>query len=292
MLPVGPAFDTMLGVPPDRDNWQKTFGSLIRDADSATLRQPAGYLFRQLPDVGGPDADGVSSYAAVLVRELDRWGIEGGLVPVTLLPDDPGHALVAAHPDRLCGSYAVDPNDGPAGIAGLRRAVAHEGIRAATCFPCGTDPPVAIDDPRMYPLYAACSDLDLPLFINAGVPGPRVPAYPQEVRRLDDVCYDFPDLVLVTRHGCEPWVDLAVKLMLKWPGLHYSTSAFAPKHYPAEIIAYANSRGAEKVLYAGYYPYGLTLERIFTELPGVPFRDHVWPRFLRDNARRVLHLDQ
>ena len=29
--------------------------------------------------------------------------------------------------------------------------------------------------------------------------------------------YDFPELVFVMRHGTEPWVDLAVKLMLKWP---------------------------------------------------------------------------
>jgi predicted TIM-barrel fold metal-dependent hydrolase len=28
-----------------------------------------------------------------------------------------------------------------------------------------------------------------------------------------------------------------------------------------------------------------------TELPNVPFRDEVWPLFLRDNARRVLGLD-
>ncbi len=35
-----------------------------------------------------------------------------------------------------------------------------------------------------------------------------------------------------------------VKLMLKWPNLYYSTSAFAPKHYPKAIIDYANSRGA------------------------------------------------
>ena len=64
--------------------------------------------------------------------------------------------------------------------------------------------------------------------------------YPQHVEHLDIVCYDFPELTLVTRHGCEPWTDLAVKLMLKWPGLHYSTSAFAPKHYPKDIINYAN----------------------------------------------------
>jgi hypothetical protein len=26
-------------------------------------------------------------------------------------------------------------------------------------------------------------------------------------------------------------------------------------------------------------------------MPNVPFRDHVWPKFLRDNAIRVFNLD-
>ena len=92
------------------------------------------------------------------------------------------------------------------------------------------------------------------------------------------------------RHGAEPWEDLAVKLMLKGPNLYYSTSAFAPRYYPEAIIDYANTRGADKVLYGGYFPMGLTLDRIFGELPDVPFKDEVWPKFLRDNARRVLRL--
>ena len=78
--------------------------------------------------------------------------------------------------------------------------------------------------------------------------------------------------------------------MLKWPGLYYMTSAFAPKYYPRAIIDYANTRGADKIMYAGYYPMGLSLERIFAELPEVPFRDHVWPKFLRENALRVFNL--
>jgi predicted TIM-barrel fold metal-dependent hydrolase len=95
---------------------------------------------------------------------------------------------------------------------------------------------------------------------------------------------------MVLRHGAEPWEALAVKLMLKWPGLHYSTSAFAPKHYPKAIIDYANTRGAEKIIYGGYHPYALELDRIFAELDDVPFRDHVWEPFLRGNAARILGL--
>ena len=91
-------------------------------------------------------------------------------------------------------------------------------------------------------------------------------------------------------NGAEPWEELAVKLMLKWPGLYYMTSAFAPKYYPKAVIDYANTRGADKLIYAGYFPMGLSLERIMTEMPAVPLRDEVWPKFLRENALRVLGL--
>ena len=96
--------------------------------------------------------------------------------------------------------------------------------------------------------------------------------WPQEVSRIDRVMYDFPELVFVTRHGCEPWEELAIKLMLKWPNLYYSTSAFAPKHYPQKIIDYANSRGADKILYAGYFQFGLSVEGIMTDMTNVGFK--------------------
>ena len=44
------------------------------------------------------------------------------------------------------------------------------------------------------------------------------------------------------------------------------------------------------MIFSGYFPAGLTYDRLFTELPDVPFRDHVWPKFLRENAQRVFKL--
>jgi len=43
------------------------------------------------------------------------------------------------------------------------------------------------------------------MITNAGVPGPRVPMDCQHVRHFDQVCYDFPELRIVMRHGAEPW---------------------------------------------------------------------------------------
>jgi len=35
-----------------------------------------------------------------------------------------------------------------------------------------------------------------------------------------------------------------------------------------------------------------SLERQFEDLPNVPFRDHVWPKFLRENALRVFKIGE
>ena len=66
-------------------------------------------------------------------------------------------------------------------------------------------------------------------------------------------------------------MDLTVKLLLKWPNLFYSPTAFAPKRYPDAIVRYANTRGADKIIFGGYYPWGFELERIFGELDAVAF---------------------
>ena len=81
--------------------------------------------------------------------------------------------------------------------------------------------------------------------------------------------------------------------MLKWPNLYYSTIGVRPEALPARtIIDYANTRGADKVMYAGYFPMGLSLERIMTDMKNVPFKAEVWPKFLRENAVRVFKLDE
>ena len=76
--------------------------------------------------------------------------------------------------------------------------------------------------------------------------------------------------------------------------MEHAAGLFAERGYHptsvADIVDYANTRGADKIIYAGYFPMGLSLERIMTELPNVAFKDDVWPKFLRENALRVLGL--
>jgi predicted TIM-barrel fold metal-dependent hydrolase len=273
----------MIGFPQEGDAIYDFIRKQTRDQESKEMRFPVEYMFKDVPhDL--PTDDPVS----VTLHEMDKYGIEIAMIGVG---DGAAQRALKLHPDRFAPSGSIaDPNDVTGTVRQMRREYEEFGIRAVGAFPSGTFPQVAIDDPKMYPVYQTCVDLSIPVFCCAGVPGPRLKFAPQEVSRIDTVMYDFPELVFVTRHGCEPWEQLAVKLMLKWPNLYYSTSAFAPKYYPKAIIDYANTRGADKIIYAGYFPMGLTLERIFTDMPHVPFKDHVWPKFLSENARRVLKI--
>ena len=289
-MPESPgAIDLMIALPPKGDPkaWYEFLKAGLHDRESLEeFEFPAQYMFHEVPHIG-PVEDPVG----FLLDQMDAHGIAKGMLGVSNQAEE-SLAAIAAHPDRFFGSFEVDPNQGMDGVRALEHAVKELGVKAATAFPAGYTPQVPINDKKMYPLYAKCVELDVPMVLYVGVPGPRILMSSQEVAQLDEVCWFFPELKLVTRHGGEPWQDLMVKLLLKWPNLYYSTSAFAPKHYPQAIVDYANTRGADKILYAGYYAAGLSLDRIFEELPGVPFRDHVWPKFLHENATRVFKLDE
>ncbi|HQF93352.1 MAG TPA: amidohydrolase family protein [Microthrixaceae bacterium] len=277
--------DTMIGFPHgDMKAVYEFITRQTRDRESKEeFEFPAEYMFKQVPEKEFVDAD---DPVAVTVDAMDRVGIAQGMIGV----DEISQEAMRRFPGRFFASAECDPHAGVEGLRRLRRLKDEFDIKAVGCFPAGTFPQVPINDKLMYPIYATCCELDIPIFCCAGVPGPRLKMNPQRVELIDEVMYDFPELVFVTRHGCEPWADLAVKLMIKWPNLYYSTSAFAPKYYPKAIIDYANTRGAHKVIYAGYFPMGLSLDRIHSEMPNVPFKEEVWPGFLRDNAARILRL--
>ena len=275
--------DTMIGFPADDFAMYDFIREQLKDP-SAEFEFPVEYMFKQVPkELYGSSKDPV----ALTLNEMDKHGIEIGLIGVG---GEVSRKALKEHPDRFIGQGSVDPNTGMEGIREMVRQYEAFGVSSFGAFNAGFNPQVGINDAKMYPIYAKCVELDVPIFSCVGVPGPRFPMWPQKVELIDQVMYDFPELVFVTRHGCEPWEDLAIKLMLKWPNLYYSTTAFAPKFYPKSIIDYANSRGSHKIIYGGYFPMGLSLDRIMDDMQGLALKDDVWPKFLRDNARQVLKL--
>lgn len=278
--------DLMLGIPEqeDRSDWYKFMEPLLRDEESRSMfKMPAQYMFKDIPETGSHD-----DFIQYTIDQMDKFHINQAMVGF----HEKSEVKIEAaknHSDRFFFDLPVNPNiENEA--ENIKRHHEIYGIKAVSAFPSGMYPQIAINDPKWYPIYEMCVELDLPFFCCVGVPGPRIPMAPQKVELVDEVCWYFPELKFVMRHGAEPWTALACKLMLKYPNLYYSTSAFSPKHYPQDIINFANTRGSSKIMYAGYFPMGLSLDKIFTEMDSVPFKDEVWPKFLGENAKKLLKL--
>ena len=278
--------DLMLGIPEqeDRSDWYKFMEPLLRDEESRSMfKMPAQYMFKDIPETGSHD-----DFIQYTLEQMDKFHINQAMIGFHESSEVKKEAA-RNHADRFFFDLPVNPNiDGEA--LNIKRHFETYGIKAVSAFPSGMHPQIPINDPKWYAIYEMCVELDIPFFCCVGVPGPRIPMAPQKVELVDEVCWYFPELKFVMRHGAEPWTALACKLMLKYPNLYYSTSAFSPKHYPKDIINYANTRGKNKVMYAGYFPMGLSLDKIFSEMEHVPFNDDVWPNFLGENAKKLLKL--
>lgn len=280
--------DLMLGIPTSSDNKEmyEFLKPLLMDAESRQLfSMPAQYMFKDIPQ-GSDEADKV----AWTLEQMDRFGIARALIGITANNDGQLQAVLR-YPDRFILGYECNPNLGMDEVRTIRRLKREHSLAAVSAFPAGLNPQVPINDRKFYPIYAACVEEGLPFFCTTGICGPRIPSLAQKTELIEEVVWFFPELKFVMRHGAEPWEDLAVKLMLKFPNLYYSTSAFSPRHYPKVIVDYANTRGADKIMYAGYFPMGLSLDRIFAELDNVPFKPEVWPKFLRENALKLFGMD-
>jgi len=136
-----------------------------------------------------------------------------------------------------------------------------------------------------YPLYTKCCELDLPLCMNTGLPGPPIPGEAQNPIHLDRVCVRFPELALCMIHGADPWWDVAIRLMLKYPNLHLMTSAWAPKYLPESLIHFMRTRGKSKVIFASDAPV-LSITRTIGEAMNLDLPPEVQDAYLYGNAER------
>jgi hypothetical protein len=263
----------------------------LRDSESLRVwpsTDVAAYLFRKDADREAREA--TAHDLAAWLANLEHWQIVQAQVPIPATAPDAVFDQLAEHSGRVFLAVRLDPHDGMAGVRRLRwLAERYPAVRSVSLSPHMTYPLIAPDSREYYPIYAACVEMELAAFVNVGFPAPRVPAAAQDPIHLDEVCWFFPELTVVMRHGGEPWVDTCVKMLLRWPNLYYATTAFAPRYYPQPIIDLLNTRGPDRVIWAGYWPM-LSYERLSGEVAALPIKEEAWPAFLRDNARRAFRL--
>ncbi|MFT6399641.1 MAG: putative TIM-barrel fold metal-dependent hydrolase [Bradymonadia bacterium] len=220
-----------------------------------------------------------------LLDKMDASNIEKVIVTMRAHePDDRILAFPDFAPDRIALSLSLDPRLGMKTIRALESLTKSHPVVLARVVPFFFNMPP--DDRVYYPVYAKCCELDLPISVNTGIPGPPAPGMCQHPMHLDEVCLFFPELTLIMAHGADPWWAEAIRLMIKYRNLHLMTSAYAPKYFPPELIHFMNTRGKDKIIFASDHPV-LTMERCVTEARAMELREGVLEKFLYGNAQRV-----
>jgi predicted TIM-barrel fold metal-dependent hydrolase len=230
---------------------------------------------------------------SALLDEMDANGVTKAVLMDNLAtPSVTARKFVQARPDRFVlamgGLNLLRPV--PA-LRDLSAVVKDLPVVYAVVGPSfwgdGQYPP---SDAVYYPLYAKCAELDLPLCINTGIPGPPIPGEVQNPIHLDRVCVRFPELRLCMIHGADPWWDVAIRMLIKYRNLRLMTSAWSPKRLPESLLHFMRTRGADKIIFASDWPV-LRMNRVVPEALGLDLPPEVMDKYLYRNAHEFFFGD-
>ncbi|NDJ88452.1 amidohydrolase family protein [Mycolicibacter kumamotonensis] len=230
---------------------------------------------------------------SALLDEMDANGVSKAVLMDSLVtPSVTARKFVEAKPDRFVlamgGVNLLRP------VPALRElsAVVNDlpvvyAVVGPSFWGDGQYPP---SDAVYYPLYAKCAELDLPLCVNTGIPGPPIPGEVQHPIHLDRVCVRFPELRLCMIHGADPWWEVAIRMLIKYRNLRLMTSAWSPKRLPETLLHFMRTRGAEKIIFASDWPV-LRMNRVVPEALGLDLPPEVLDNYLYRNAHEFFFGD-
>jgi predicted TIM-barrel fold metal-dependent hydrolase len=198
-------------------------------------------------------------------------------------------AVVARdYPGRIFGTCNIDPNLRMDALRMIDIAVKEYDFRAIRMMGALTN--LRPNDALCFPIYAKAVELNIPVVINIGFPGPLRYAKYQRPLDLDDVCITFPDLMVVATHNGHPWHLETVALLQKHANFRLMTSGFVPKYVPQEIIYTLNTRAQHKVMFSADYPIQ-DFQRCVDEALKLPLRPGILRRYMRENALDTFRME-
>ena len=223
-----------------------------------------------------------------LIDDMDARGVEKAILMTQAgqtAADSRAIRFAEARPDRFAlgvgGFNLLRPMET---VRSLQSFVANNPVAYAAVGPSfwgdGMYPPT---DAVYFPLYTKCAEVELPLCINTGIPGPPIPGEVQNPIHLDRVCVRFPELKLCMIHGADPWWDIAIRLLIKYENLRLMTSAWSPKRLPESLLHYMRTRGPNKVIFASDWPV-LKMRRVVPEALALDLPADVLENYLYNNA--------
>jgi predicted TIM-barrel fold metal-dependent hydrolase len=274
------------------------------------LRPPAKgfvdmYLYRHKQrtvgltgQVGLPPAPSVLAESmALCLDEMDRAGIAVGVAlgrqsnegdRLAHVSNDDVAQLVREYPGRFVGIASADLSRPQGAPEELERAVRELGLRGLSVEPGMVSPPMYADDPKLYPLYQRCVELEVPVILMAG--GNAGPDVSYSVpTALDRMARDFPRLAVVAAHGGWPWVVPTLHVAFRRPNVYISPDMYLLFPGALDYVHAANTYLQDRFLFATAYPAAPLVEYV-EAFHRLPFNPEILPKILHDNAARLLRL--
>jgi predicted TIM-barrel fold metal-dependent hydrolase len=169
--------------------------------------------------------------------------------------------IVAHQPDRRTGVAGIDPTQ--ADPVGAIRAAVDRGLRGICIAPA--EQLVPPGDARFEPIFATCSELDIPLFVGSG--GPMSEGADLMLARpalFDEVARHHPGLrILITSMGF-PYIDETLSLIAKHAHVYASIAGVVnlPWRLYTTLQTASELGVIDKLLFGSNYPYHLPAECI------------------------------
>ncbi len=229
----------------------------------------------------------------ITVEAMQSAGVEKALICAwygpggPLITNEEVLEVTRRYPDLFVGIASADLRDPVAAVRTLREYVTVHGFKGLRVVPWLWELPCT--HALYYPLYAACVELNVPVCLQVGLTGPLRSSEAGRPLHIERVALDFPDLTIVCGHIGYPWHVEMIAFATKFPNVYIDTSAYKPKRYPAELVAYIKTNGKRKVMFGTNYPM-LTPAACLAELSLLGLDEDTSAMFLHQNARAVFAL--
>jgi predicted TIM-barrel fold metal-dependent hydrolase len=189
---------------------------------------------------------------------------------------------------RVIGAAGYNPFKIDESLEEIDKAVKEYGFKFVYLHSLGFG--LHFNDKKLYPLYAKCSELNIPVSMQTGHSAEPLPSWVGNPMAIDEVVMDFPDLKINLSHTGWPWVREWCDMVWKHPTVYGDISAYMPKSleaYQQEFIT--SGRGMRKVMWG---TNGMGLFRGKKELMEMEIKDDIKVKILRENAIKFLSLDK
>ncbi len=192
------------------------------------------------------------------------------------------------YPDRFVGLAGYNPYRITESLREIEIAVREYGFRGVYVHIYGFDIP--IHDRKMYPLYAKCVELDIPVALQVGHVLEAMPSDCGRPIYLDRVACDFPELKIIGAHTGWPWVEELISVCYKWENVWLGIDAWMPKYLKPELIQFINSRlGQDRCLWG---TNGLPWKENLQQLNELGLKPEAKRKLLRENALKLFKLEE